>query len=580
MVSDTVSAALVAEDGTADWWCPWRFDAAPLFTRLLEPGGGCLRVGPASPGRPPVGSQRYRDGTLVLATRLPGPESLVEVEDVLTWEGPSRAGRFVRRLRVLRGPVRVAVEVVPAGDPRDVAAWSEGMAFAGVQVRCGLPFSLSSVVPPAPARPVRRLVVSAEATLDTGASLVVTVDPLADGAPPLSPDAAARLIDRTATAWHRVWETIELTGPHADAAARSLLVVAALAGEGAPVAAPTTSLPRVVGGERHLDGRTVAVVPVASWTAVAAACGLHEQADSGASWLARALDHPPPLPSVLGVDGDAPPTEAHLTGLSGWRRSQPVVAGTNAPDRLTAEASAAAVAAAASLGDRPDCGALLAAWPRVVDHGDWLAEGWSGADATVWDLRRATGTWVSPRLPARHALASAAQAARRRNPLDLGAVGWWSAARDIERWLTVDALDRTGSLRAVIPDGDGSDAALARAAWLGPWPAADPVVRGTLDRIIERNGEGVWIHPRPPELDDGLPGTEPASVVATLWVARALALAGRWDEADERIEAVVALGGILHLLPEAVDPVAGTGLGNRPWSPAHIALVEAVLARR
>src|ERR1700730_18648711 len=96
LVSDTSSAALVAADGTVDWWCPRRFDAPPLLTRLLEPTGACLRLGPAATGRPPPGHQRYRDRSLVLIPRLAGHESLVEVEDMLPWDGTGRpAGRLV-----------------------------------------------------------------------------------------------------------------------------------------------------------------------------------------------------------------------------------------------------------------------------------------------------------------------------------------------------------------------------------------------------------------------------------------------------------------------------------------------------
>ena len=99
MVGDTGSAALVSADGTVDWWCPSRFDAAPLLTRLLDPSGPCLRLGPDAPGRPPVGTQRYEPNTLVLITRLYGPESLVEVTDAFPWDGGGPAELL--RARVL-----------------------------------------------------------------------------------------------------------------------------------------------------------------------------------------------------------------------------------------------------------------------------------------------------------------------------------------------------------------------------------------------------------------------------------------------------------------------------------------------
>jgi len=573
MVGDTSSAALVAADATIDWWCPSQFDAPPLFTRLLDPAGPCLRVGPDAAGRPQAGTQRYLAGTLVLVTLLRGVESLVEVTDLMPWDGGRGSGRIVRHVTVLRGPADIAVEVVPGVG--ELSVWSEGVSFDGTVVRCPAEFVIGSAPPPAPARPRRRAVARAVARLDTGAALVVTVDPSGTRGDPLSPDGAHRLIGRTAAAWRRVSGAADLDGPFADAAARSVVVLTALSGNGAPVSSPVTSLPRVVGGERNGDGRIVRPVVAAAWARAAAAAGLAEQADAAVGWLAAALDHAPPLPSALAPDGSAPPSEAPLTGLAGWRRSEPVLVGSNAPDRRTLEAAAAAVAAAAVLG-----GELEARWERVVAHADWLADHWQDPDASVWDLRGAPRPWVASRLATRDALARAATAARGRNPLDLDAAGWTVGVRAIERWLLHDAVASDGILRATgDPDvpAEQTDAGLVRAAWLGPWPETDHVVRATLERVRSRNGDGEWIVPWPVELDDGLPGDEPPSVAATLWWARAAALTGDLDAAHGRIDAVVAAGGPLGLLPESFDPRTATALGNRPSAEAHASLLDAVL---
>jgi len=176
----------------------------------------------------------------------------------------------------------------------------------------------------------------------------------------------------------------------------------------------------------------------------------------------------------------------------------------------------------------------------------------------------------------------AAATARRRDPLDLDAAGWTVSVRAIEQGLLHDGLTHDGALRSAVESGvafEQWDVGVARAAWLGPWPPTEPVLRATLARIASRNGDGPWVVPWPGDQDDGLPGTEPPSVVATLWLARALALAGQPDEAHERIEAVAALGGAVGLLPESFDPRTGLALGNRPSAEAHVAFLEAVLTQ-
>ena len=44
-----VGAALLLPDGQIDWWCPDRFDAAPLLWSLLDAGGGTSRWCGAEP---------------------------------------------------------------------------------------------------------------------------------------------------------------------------------------------------------------------------------------------------------------------------------------------------------------------------------------------------------------------------------------------------------------------------------------------------------------------------------------------------------------------------------------------------
>jgi len=531
-----------------------------------------MRVGPVSPGPPSAGTQSYVDRTLILRTLLPGAESLIEVLDVMP---PDGSGRIVRRLKVLRGPADVAVEVVPGPGAERVDVWSEGVRVDGLQVWCGVAMTLSNAPPPAPARPLRRLVATGIVRLDTDEELVVTLDP--GRRPALSLAEALELEDRAARHWRRVADRVAVPGRYGADAARSALVVAALCGTaGAPVDSPATSLPRVIGGERNRDGRVVHPVDAAAWAEIATSIGLIEESEAALRWLVGALDHEPPLAADLAADGDVAPGEHPLAGLTGWRRSQPVITGSDAADRRSTEPSAAAVAAASSLAAGASGAAALSGWPRVVAHADWLADHWADPDASVWDVRGPDRAWHSPRLATRRALSLAATEARRRHPLDLDAPGWQASRRDIEAWFRERGLGPTGVLTSGVPGS--ADAALARVARWGPWPADDPVTAGTLARIAERLGHGPWIHPYPPDVDDGLPGTEPARLTATLWVAGALAARGRWDEAHERMEAAIALAGPLHLLPEAVDATTGAPLGNRPAAAAHISFIDTAVA--
>jgi hypothetical protein len=513
---------LVAADGTVDWWCWPDLDADPVLWRLLDPRGPALRVGPASPGPPRQGIQSVEDTTLVAHTVLGNADGDVEVTDALVWDGGTPPMRLLRLVTALRGPLDVVVEATaPAG--ATMSPFAEGAAAGPLVVRTGFPLDRGG---------------RGTVRLSTGERLVVTAD---DGrAPPLSPDRAAATLARTATAWRRVLATADLAGPWAALVAQSLIVLRALSHRetGGLARAPTASLPEVEGGERNHDGRVVATADVAAWAALAGMTGMSDEADAAVGWLERVLHHGVPVPVVLGLDGD-PPAGERQPGWAGWRHSQPVRLGADPP-----ESGPASVAAAAAL--------------LQVAAGPW------GAPLTgTWELLTAVGAWVaeaeqrSPTLAGRAALADLSEAAWRRNPLDLDAAGWHA---------TRVATDRLFASWGPTLPGTPDPGVLA-AAWLGPWPASDPVVQASVAEVRRRLGAGPWLCPDPPA----------ASVVATLHEARALARLGRPDDAHLTLEAVATLAGPLGLLPECVDVSTGVARGNRPSAAAHLAFVEAAL---
>jgi hypothetical protein len=551
---DTASAALVAADGTIDWWCPRRFDAPATLYRMLDPRGGAVRVGPEGPAH--AGTQTYEEGALTSRTIVRGRDSQMLIRDVMPWDGGNPPGRIVRLITVLQGPADVVIDVVPGrsfGPARDVSAWSEGVTFDGTAVRTGTPMrvGLEAV---AGARG-RILLARGRLCLEEGDHHVLTIDPPPDGGrpiTPLSPDQAMAVFDRTAAAWRRVLAPAAVDGPWAALAGRSLLVLRALS----LVSAPTTSLPEVEGGERTTEGRVVRTSDVASWASVADATGLAEEASAAVGWLVAVLDSTEVLSDVLGVDGDPPPSERELP-LAGWRGSQPVRVGHDAPDHPSVETACAVLAAAAALADRPPGAELLDRWERLVTITDWVARHWADGD-----------DHAAPRLVARHALAAMARVAWQRNPLDVDAAGWHRQRMAAEADLLAHAASHRGAL------DDGQDAAALQVTWHGPWPAQDPVVSATLAASRSRLSAGAWLLHHASDIES----RRAASVVATLWQVRALALTGRWEEANLGMERVAALAGPLGLLPEFVDSTTSQARGNRPCAAAHLAFVEAALA--
>lgn len=588
-IADGVRGALVAADGTIDWYCPDGFGGAPALFHLLDPAGAAVRVGPVRQGtgsarRLPPGEQGYRPGTMVAETTLRTGSAVLRVDDALAWPGASGtpSGRLVRVATALGGPVDVEVEVLPGrlgGPEQRVETWSEGLVVGPLAVRAGIRFE------PAPLgrdRPRWRAV----CRLDAGESLTLTLDPAGARVEPLAADAARRLLDDTAAAWRSWSAPLAVAGPYAAAVARSALVVRSLTGPaGAPVAAGTTSLPRRPGGERTADDRVVRLRDAAAAARALARAGLDEDAEAAERWLREAIEAAtPPWPVALAPGGGAVPDGDELP-LAGWRRGQPVVVGRGGrtgpglPD-LDLSGDLELAVSASHRGPWGDGGAgpLSGAAPALAAGADWVADHWERPDAGVWALSGPPVRLVPSAVQAWVALDRAARRARAADPLDLAAATWLAESRRVVTWLEAEGVAADGGLRRAVGAGGGaddSDAALLRVAWQGPWPADHPVVRATVDRVLERHASGLLLHRLPEGVDDGRPGPDSPDLLASLWAVRALARVGRWEEGHERMEAVLALAGPTGLLAEAADPVAGELLGNLPAAGVHLALLDA-----
>jgi GH15 family glucan-1,4-alpha-glucosidase len=82
LIGDLQTAALVATDGTIDWFCAPRFDSPSIFAGLLDQrAGGHFRVAPEGTGY--LTKQLYLPGTPILITRFMSNDGVGEVVDFM-----------------------------------------------------------------------------------------------------------------------------------------------------------------------------------------------------------------------------------------------------------------------------------------------------------------------------------------------------------------------------------------------------------------------------------------------------------------------------------------------------------------
>jgi GH15 family glucan-1,4-alpha-glucosidase len=586
LLSDCRSAALVSRDGSVDWLCFPRFDAPSVFARLLDEDAGHFSVRPA--GEAEV-SRAYLDQTMALETTFRTPTGVAVLVDALAVGrndrghdlGAGSPGVLLRRLTCTEGQVEVEVSYAPRPEYGLIHPLL-GQVPGGLAARGGADRLLLST-------PVDLEVDGATATgrftLRAGESAGFSLQHRPMWEPTLSAwdqEEIADRLDDTMEGW-RSWSAMHQTyeGPWRELVHHSGRVLQALTFEptGAIVAAPTTSLPETVGGERNWDYRytwvrDACLTMEALWVA---ACPDEANkffaflADAAASQLHRGVD----LQIMFGIGGERDLTERELPHMSGWRQSRPVRVGNGAWNQRQMDVYGELLGAAQRLVEQ--LGELDPITRQfLIAAADTAAVRWKEKDQGIWEIRGEPRDFLYSKLMCWVALDRAIALAEPLGAKDR--VEGWTAAREEIRMAIFEHgwSDQAGAFTQAFgtDDLDASNLMLAITGFL---PGDDPQMKATIDATAERltDERGLVYRYR---AQDGLEGEEGTFLLCTFWLAQAQALAGEVDQARQTFERAVAYVNDVGLLAEEVDVGGEEMIGNYPQAFSHIGLVNAAWA--
>jgi GH15 family glucan-1,4-alpha-glucosidase len=570
LIGDCETAALVGRDGSIDWLCWPAFDSDACFAALL----GTHRHGrwTIAPREQVIkSSRRYWDNTLILETRFETADGTVALIDFMPPRG--NASDVVRLVRGVSGRVTLAMElVIRFGFGADIP-WVKRTEDGALLAIAGPDMTVLRT--PVETRG-KDLTTVADFEVGEGETIpfVLTYGP--SHLPIPAPINPAHALQDTEDFWIEWCSRCTYEGDHRHLVMRSLITLKALtyAPSGGIVAAPTTSLPEKLGGQRNWDYR-FCWLRDATFTLLALMnSGYTAEAAAWHNWLLRAAAGAPANMQIMyGIMGQRRLLEWEASWLPGYQGAKPVRVGNAAYAQLQLDVYGELIDAfhqsrVAALDLDEGSWALECA---VIEH---LARVWDQPDQGIWERRGAGKHYVFSKVMAWVAFDRGIKSAEKfgfKAPLDR-----WRSLRDtICHDVCEKGFDATQNTFVEFYGSQMLDASILLLPAVGFLPASDPRVRGTIaaiEKYLVRDGFVLRHDPR--EVSAEKQPIEGAFLACSLWLADAHVLAGEIDKAQALFDRVVAIANDVGLLAEEYDSGEGRQTGNFPQALTHIALIN------
>ncbi len=582
MISDMHSCALVSTTGCIDWCCFPRFDSPAVFSRILDWNqGGYFKVAPE--GVRSV-KRRYIQGTNILETTFEtetGVATLTDFMNVHEHTGPQvphEVGddhQVVRMLKCDSGNVSFVIECYPRFEYGTIVPHAHvdsphtAFAHGGSDA---ISFYCSSAITEINDG------FRSEGTLKEGEKTwaVVTYESrFSHHVDALDEDSLEERLNEAIEFWQG-WSSIcTYDGKYSDEVQRSALILKALtyAPSGGLVAAPTTSLPELIGSGRNWDYRFTWIRDTSFALYALFILGYTTEAEAFNQWLewattGRARD----LQIMYGLGGERRLTESEIPGLMGYKHSRPVRVGNGAYSQFQLDVYGEILDSAHLY--RKFGGVISSEyWEYLLRVVDFVIDHWREPDEGVWEARVGRQHYVFSKVWCWVALDRAIKTAR---ALDLpGDVDQW---RKVRREIREDVISNGfDSELGVFVQAYGSkrlDAANLMLPLVGFIKADDPrmlaTIRATESDLTSPQG---FVY-RYRDFDDGLAGDEGVFNICTFWLADNLILLGEIDKARALFERLLSYTNDLGLLSEEIDPATGEMLGNFPQAFSHMAIIN------
>jgi GH15 family glucan-1,4-alpha-glucosidase len=486
---------------------------------------------------------------------------------------------LIRTVKVIRGSLKFRVECTPAfnyaRDPHEVHMTHTGVRFQSPGLTLALGTKVKLKREGSGVAGEFRLREGESANFELAGKL-----PRPDG---FGKQESEELFRATAEYWRRWLSKSTYHGRWREIVNRSALLLKLLTFEptGAIVAAPTCSLPEVIGGARNWDYRYTWIRDGAFSIYALLRLGFTEEAARFMDFLdARCHEMKPDgsLQVMYGIDGRHVLTEHKLRHLEGYKGSSPVRIGNGAYNQLQLDIYGELMDSV-YLSNKYSSPISYDLWTYLRRLTDWLCKNWRHKDDAIWEVRGGRKDFVYSKMMCWVALDRALRLADKRSfPADWGL--WYHTRDKIYEALMTKGWDAKRETFVQSYGSSALDASVLMMPLVFFLSPTDPRMISTLDAINRppKDGglvsDGLVFRYDVEMSPDGLRGEEGTFNICTFWLVEALTRAGRVEDARLLFERMLGYANHLGLYAEQTG-LHGQAIGNFPQALTHLGLISA-----
>lgn len=551
VISDRNTCALIDSEATISWYCPGRFDADALMSSILdETLGGYWQI---HSDEKSFVERQFENRSSVLHTYFTVLGKGFTVTDFMPvgvrWKGICRlfsAACFAIENEIRFGP--------------DFGLNSEEMVL---ESSCLLKLVTSSLWL-ASSHPISVQGEVVSFSIPAGETGWAA---LTDRGQTISAALLDEVLKDTLKAWEEIETYVDYHGPYENQVRNSLRALQQMvyAPTGGIIAAATTSLPEVIGGERNYDYRYVWMRDAALITAALVQVETNGKLENSfisfvaASMRANQENH---VSCFYGID-HLIKTKSFELPLAGFQQSRPVQVGNPAWKQFQLDAEANILIACKLIYDKHQ----RIEWQTVENIADYICKNWESKDNGVWEESQQQHYTTSKAFAAR-----ALELLAPYHPDKKTAQRWLKNASMIRDFIKKNCLTSSGAY-AVHAGSDKVDITAALFVPFGFDEFDSPAIIATIAQLEAQYSDKGLYRRTLLEFDSAKEGV---FLATSCWMAHYYCIAGNLIKARQILDALLCFSNDLGYFSEQGNTATGAFLGNFPQTFVHSSFICAV----